>query len=141
MIKIKLLNEFCKPEKAYEAAAGLDLKANFEADEIEIQPYISYLIRTGIMVEFPKFYVGLLFSRSGLGKSGIRLSNCVGVIDSDYRGEVMLSLVNDSTKPYIIRKYDKIGQLVVVPILNSVEYVDSLSETSRGEKGFGSSGK
>lgn len=142
------------PSRATYSAAGYDLSA-VVCDEIDlttnssknsvirIAPGTSEMISTGIAVEIPEGYVGLLFGRSGLGcKQGLRLANCVGVIDSDYRGEIRVCLHNDSVFPKLIENGDRIAQLVVVPcLLVEMEEVEELGVTERGEGGFGSTGK
>ena len=99
-------------------------------------------INTGICVEIPNGYFGAIFARSGLAtKRGLRPANCVGVIDSDYRGEVIVALHNDTEKSESIHVGDRIAQLVILPYLPvEFEEVDELSNTDRGEGGFGSTG-
>lgn len=114
--------------------------------KINIQKY--YLIHLlklthGFAIEIPDGYFAGIFARSGLSiKEGLRPSNCVGVIDSDYRGEIIVSLYNDSDECRKILNNQRIAQLVIIPYLNvCFKQVDQLSETSRNDKGFGSSGK
>jgi dUTP pyrophosphatase len=102
----------------------------------------SVIFSTGLAVEVPEGYVLLIYSRSGHGfKNGVRLANCVGVIDSDYRGELLVKLVNEGDASMVINKWDRIAQAMLIPIpqVHVVE-VESLSETIRGEEGFGSTG-
>ncbi|MPN20768.1 Deoxyuridine 5'-triphosphate nucleotidohydrolase [bioreactor metagenome] len=101
------------------------------------------VLPTGLAVALPEGSVGLVFGRSGLGiRHGIVPANAVGVIDADYRGEILVGLTNHSAEPYIIVPGDRIAQLVVVPVLTPpIEEVENLSETVRGEGGFGSTGK
>ena len=144
-IKFTKLNENAvSPQRATDEAAGYDLSAVVEQSELFLSPQESKMISTGIAVEIPRGYVGLLFGRSGLGcKENLRLANCVGVIDSDYRGEIKVCLYNDSsTKTNVIKNGTRIAQLVIVPHL-SVEMVEveELSNTVRGEGGFGSTGQ
>lgn len=130
------------PRRASAGSAGVDLQALIPAP-ITIEPQKLYRIPTGIAMELPQGYVGLVYARSGLGvKHGVALSNGVGVIDSDYRGEILVGLCNLSDTPYTIAPMDRIAQLVIAPV-PPVEYVwaDSLSDTERGEGGFGSSGR
>lgn len=130
------------PERASVGSAGVDLQALIGAP-ITLEPQKLYRIPTGIAMELPQGYVGLVYARSGLGvKHGIALSNGVGVIDSDYRGEIMVGLCNLSDTPYTVAPMDRIAQLVIAPV-PAVEYVwaDSLSDTERGTGGFGSSGR
>jgi dUTP pyrophosphatase len=131
------------PKKATDGAAGFDLCA-FCAEPIIIKPQELVKIPTGLSIEIPSpNYVALVFARSGLGiKYGITLSNSVGVIDSDYRGEIMVGLSNVSDQEYTINPYDRIAQLVLVPIPSyELEEVSELNETIRGTGGFGSTGK
>jgi dUTP pyrophosphatase len=131
------------PTKATEHSAGYDLYA-FIDEDILVAPKQIVKISTGISIEIPdQNMVGLIYGRSGLGiKHGITLSNCVGVIDSDYRGEIIVGIINNSDKEYMVHSNDRIAQLVITPIINlSLTEAESLSETNRGENGFGSSGK
>jgi len=130
------------PKRATEGSAGFDLQAAID-EPITILPGNIVSIPTGIAVSLPKNSVGLLFGRSGLGvKHGITLSNSVGVIDSDYTGEIFVGLCNVSSEPYTLMPLDRIAQLTVMSILpaNPVE-VDTLEETARGSGGFGSTGR
>lgn len=99
--------------------------------------------RTGLAFEVPQGHVMLVYSRSGHGfKHGVRLSNCTGIIDSDYRGELMVKLHNDSDEPFMVNKGDRIAQAMIVPVNQvSFDVVDELSDTERGEGRFGSTGK
>jgi dUTP pyrophosphatase len=129
------------PRYAHEGDAGLDL---YSTEEVTIFAGQRYLIGSGIAVEIPEGHVGLVFPKSGRGmKEGLSFVNAVGVIDSGYRGEIGLSVINhDSHAPIEITKGQKIGQLVVMPFVTcEIELVDDeLTETSRGEGGFGSTG-
>ena len=130
------------PRRASNGSAGVDLQAMIEAP-LTLEPQKLYRIPTGIAMELPEGYVGLVYARSGLGvKHGIALGNGVGVIDSDYRGEIQVGLCNLSDTPYTIEPQDRIAQLVIAPV-PPVEYVwaEELSNTDRGEGGFGSSGR
>ena len=100
------------------------------------------MLSTGISMEIPEGYVGLVYARSGIStKNGLRPANCVGVIDSDYRGPIMVCLVNEGDRDYLIRTGDRIAQLVIAPYAQiTLTEVNSLSSTDRGEGGFGSSG-
>jgi dUTP pyrophosphatase len=133
------------PTRANPTDAGLDLRA---AESKLIPSATPTLIDTGVSVQIPPKHVGLVFSRSGLAKHGITLSNSVGVIDSDYRGNIMVSMMcnADNERDVFISKGDRIAQLVVVPIqLPEVQVVDEDDEewlnTTRGTGGFGSTGK
>lgn len=130
------------PKRATEGSAGMDLYACME-EEITLRPGDLAVIPTGIAIGLPgPDYVALVFARSGLGvKHGISLSNGVGVIDSDYRGEIQVGLCNLGNHPYTIRPEERIAQLVVTPVcLLPIEEVEVLDETGRGEGGFGSTG-
>ena len=138
----KLTDTAILPERGSAYAAGYDLFADI-AENIEIQPHETKLIGTGLAMEIPAGYFGGIFARSGLAsKESLRPANCVGVVDADYRGEVKVALHNDSDVVRVIVANQKIAQLVVVPFLGvEFEEVDELSETVRGEGGFGSTGK
>ena len=131
------------PQRATEGSAGMDLCACIEEDRI-IAPRQLVKIHTGIAIALPgPEYVALVYARSGLGiRHGVSLSNGVGVIDSDYRGEIMVGLTNLSDKFYTIHPGDRIAQLVVTPVvLPELERVEALDETGRGTGGFGSTGQ
>lgn len=126
------------PEYAHEGDAGLDLRA---VESYDIGPGESVMVRTGLRVEIPAGCVGLEFPRSGLGTKGITLRNCVGVIDSGYRGEVMAALWNTTDRPFRVERGDRVCQLVVMPYCPcSLEEVEELSESERGADGYGSTG-
>ncbi len=142
-INITKLTDSAKlPERGSEYAAGYDLFADL-TEEVRIAPHETVMIGTGLGMEIPVGYFGGVFARSGLSaKEGLRPANCVGVVDSDYRGEVKVALHNDSEVERVVTPAEKIAQLVVVPFL-AVEFseVEKLSDTARGEGGFGSTGK
>jgi dUTP pyrophosphatase len=122
-------------------SAGADLYALVDGETV-IMPHETKLIRTGLAMEIPEGYAGLIYARSGLAsKRGLAPANKVGVIDSDYRGEVMVALHNHSNVPQTVAVGERIAQLVVAPFLK-VEFSQSedLSETVRGVGGFGSTG-
>ena len=122
-------------------AAGADLYAVTDGP-VTFGPGETKLIRTGLAVEIPEGYAGLIYARSGLAtKRGLAPANKVGVVDADYRGEVMVSLHNHSSVPQTIESGERIAQLVVTPFLKA-EYVqaEELSDTARGAGGFGSTG-
>lgn len=130
------------PKRATDGAAALDLAAALD-ESLTIQPGDTALIPTGIAIELPsKDYVALVVSRSSLGiKSGISLVNSVGVIDSDYRGTIQIGLINHSKTPFTIESGDRLAQLLITNIFSlPVLEVDRLSDTARGEGGFGSTG-
>ena len=131
------------PTRATEGSAGMDLHACIE-QPVTIQPQQRVTIPTGIAVALPSNeFAVFLFARSGLGiKHGIALSNGVGVIDSDYRGEICVGLLNSSDIPYTVNPNDRIAQMVVMPVcVPAVNLVDTLDETTRSAGGFGSTGK
>ncbi len=143
-LKIKRLSENAViPKNATSGSAGMDLYSCIDGD-IVIEPGKRELIPTGIAIalESPLF-VAYIFARSGLAiKSGITLSNCVGVVDSDYRGEVKVGLINLSDKPYTVKNGERIAQMVISPVIMPViTEVDELDETERAAGGFGSTGK
>ena len=142
-IRIKKLNENAiVPTYGTEYSAGADLY-NLPDNPVKIEPHKTVLIKTGIAVEIPEGYCGLIFARSGLAtKRGLAPANKVGVIDADYRGEVMVSLHNHTDIEASIDGGERIAQLAIVPFLKAdFELSDELSETVRGEGGFGSTGK
>ncbi len=141
-INIKKLNETAViPTRGSVHAAGYDLYANLE-NELTINPQETILVKTGIALEIPTGYAGLIYARSGLAsKRDLAPANKVGVVDSDYRGEVMVALHNHGTKAQTIEKNERIAQLVITPFLSvTFNCVDNLEETLRGEGGFGSTG-
>ena len=131
------------PTYGSERAAGADLYALFEGESLSVLPGETVLVHTGIATEIPEGYVGLVFARSGLAsKRGLAPANKVGVIDSDYRGEVMVALHNHGAAPAEILAEERIAQLVIVPYLMAeIEEKDVLSDTERGAGGFGSTGR
>ena len=144
VLKIKKLKENAIiPKRATEGSAGMDLYACIDSSVV-INPGDLVTIPTGIAIELPSGHsMATIYARSGLGiKHGICLSNGVGVVDSDYRGEVCVGLCNVSNKPYTIEPNERIAQMVIAPVsLMNVEEVSSLEDTVRGEGGFGSTGK
>lgn len=143
-MRIKKLHEKAVvPHYATEGSAGLDLTVISDEDTIIIPYQSTMLCRTGLAFEIPKGYVGLIYIRSSVGsKLDLVLSNQVGVIDSDYRGEVMLPLRNLGRSARVINSGTRIAQMVITPINQvDIEITDELSETKRGVGGFGSTGK
>ena len=138
----KLNNDSIVPTKGSEYAAGLDLYAYIESGSVDIPAGATVKIGTGIAAEIPVGCFGGVFARSGLAaKRGLRPSNCVGVVDSDYRGEIIVAIHNDSDKCETIHNGDRIAQLVIMPYINvSLQEVEELSDTKRGAGGFGSTG-
>lgn len=141
-INIKKLRDNAKiPTYGTEFAAGADLYACIEKEEV-FKPGETKLIPTGISMAIPTGYVGLVYARSGLAsKRGLAPANKVGVIDSDYRGEIFVALHNHSTEEKTIDMEERIAQIVIAPYLKA-EFLETeeLDETSRGEGGFGSTG-
>lgn len=142
-IKFKKLREGAvTPTRGSAYAAGYDLYACLD-NTVTIAPGETAMISTGLSVAVPEGYFGAVFARSGLAsKQGLRPANCVGVCDSDYRGEYTVALHNDSAMPREVANGDRIAQLVVMPFLEvEFEEAEELSETERGAGGFGSTGK
>ena len=140
-VKIKKLNENAViPTYGSPYSAGADLYSAME--DVTIAPHATLLIKTGLALELPVGFAGLIYARSGLAsKRGLAPANKVGVIDCDYRGEVMVALHNHSEIPQVIAKGERIAQLVITPyVVADFEEADELSETVRGEGGFGSTG-
>jgi dUTP pyrophosphatase len=142
-LKIKKLNDLAiEPKLGSEEAAGIDLYAASSSD-IWIEPSETVMIGTGLAIELEKGTFGGIFARSGLAcKQGLRPANCVGVIDSDYRGELIVALHNDTKESQLVPAQSRIAQLVVLPYIRieDIELTDELSDTERGEGGFGSTG-
>ena len=135
----KLLDEAIIPTRGSADAAGLDLYAPFN---YQLFPHTTVKVSTGIAMAIPKGYVGLIFARSGLAtKQGLRPANCVGVVDSDYRGEIIVALHNDSDNTQTIEARSRVAQMVIIPYeAVDIEVVDELDDTERGSGGFGSTG-
>lgn len=144
-IKIKILKENAKlPTKGSNQAAGFDLYAcSDDYFEATIYPHETIKVGTGLAMSIPEGYYGALYARSGLAtKQGLRPANCVGVIDSDYRGEIVVALHNDSNDPQTYHNGDRIAQLIIQPCLDVVyKVVEDLDDTERGNGGFGHTGK
>ena len=144
VLKIKKLKDGAKiPKRATNGSAGMDLYACIEKS-ITLAPGQLTIVPTGIAIELPdNGCAAFLYARSGLGvKHGICLSNGVGVIDSDYRGEICVGLCNVSDKPYVIEPDERVAQMVIAPVFTpDIVETDSLSDTQRGEGGFGSTGR
>jgi dUTP pyrophosphatase len=145
-LQVKILDERMRnqmPSYGTPGSAGLDLRACIDA-AIEIAPGQTVLVPTGlsIFVEDPR-YAALILPRSGLGhKHGIVLGNLVGLIDSDYQGQLMVSTWNRSNVPFTLEPMERLAQLVIVPIQQvELKIVDEFAESSRGTGGFGSTGR
>lgn len=142
LIRLKKINKDAKiPSYGSEFSAGADLYA-CEENEITIIPHETRLIHTGIALEIPNGYVGLIYARSGLAsKRDLAPANKVGVIDSDYRGEILVALHNHGNKDQVIQPFERIAQLVVAPVTQATfEEVEELNTTERNAGGFGSTG-
>ncbi len=142
-VNIKKLNDNAViPTYGTEYAAGADLYACME-EAVTINPGETYFVKTGIAMEIPEGYAGLVYARSGLAcKKGLAPANKVGVIDSDYRGEIMVALHNHSNVPVSVESGERIAQLVITPYITAVfNQVEELEDTERGEGGFGSTGR
>lgn len=143
IIRVKKLDARAMlPTRGSETAAGADIYSLLD-EEIVIASGETAMIHTGLAVEIPVGWAGLIYARSGLAsKSGLAPANKVGVIDPDYRGELMVALHNHSNTPCTVKSGERIAQLVITPYLPAVfEEVDELSDTQRGSGGFGSTGK
>ena len=139
----KIGREIPLPQFATPGSAAMDLRACLDGP-VTLQAGARAVIPTGLAMALPSAdYVALVFARSGLGiKKGVCLSNGVGVIDSDYRGEIAVGLVNLSGEDYTVQPGDRIAQLMVVPVVQpTVTLVDELDETDRGSGGLGSTGR
>lgn len=146
-LKIKALSpkigaEIPAPFYATAGAAAMDLHACIDAP-VTILPGERAVITTGIAIALPSSdYVAMIYGRSGLGLKGIAPSNGVGVVDSDYRGELMVSLQNSSSEPYTVQSGDRVAQLAICPVIRpNLEWVAHLDESQRGAGGFGSTGR
>ena len=140
-LKVKKLNDRAvMPSYGSQNAAGADLYSC--EDEIVIKSGETRLVHTGLSMEIPEGYVGLIYARSGIAsKRGLAPSNKVGVIDADYRGEIMVSLFNHSGETQSVAAGERVAQIVITPYLTvNFKEADDLSETLRGEGGFGSTG-
>ncbi len=139
----KLHTDATLPTHGSRFSAGYDLYAYIDKGEAEIPPHTTVKIGTGLSFALPEGYFGAVFARSGLAaKEGLRPANCVGVCDSDYRGEYIVALHNDTDTAKTVKHGDRIAQLVIMPFL-SVDFLEvpELDSTDRGDGGFGSTGK
>lgn len=143
ILQIQKLNPEAKiPTRGSTQAAGYDLYACLESESVTLAPHTTLKVGTGLAIAVPEGYFGAIFARSGLAaKQGLRPANCVGVADSDYRGEYLVALHNDTDVPQTIAHGERIAQLVVLPYLElEFHETDALSATQRGADGFGSTG-
>lgn len=129
------------PTKGSKWSVGWDLYAIAERP-IAVRPHETEVVHTGLVIEVPQYHFAGIYARSGIAtKRGIRPSNCVGVVDPDYRGEVLVAIYNDSNETQIICHGDRIAQMIVQPVFDDgLQEVDELSKTERGAGGFGSTG-
>ena len=142
-IRFKRLNKLAKtPTRGSKEAAGYDLYAAIN-ETTSIPPHSTVKIGTGLSFELPTGTFGAIFARSGLAtKMGLRPSNCTGVCDSDYRGEYIVAIHNDTNEEKVINPGERIAQLILMPYIPmTFKEVEDLSETDRGSGGFGSTGK
>ena len=138
----KLRPDAVLPTAGSQYAAGYDLYACMDAP-VTVEPHTTEKIGTGLSVAVPEGWFGAVFARSGLAaKQGLRPANCVGVCDSDYRGEYIVAIHNDSDTPQTVSPGDRIAQLVILPYMTAeFEEAEELPATARGAGGFGSTGK
>lgn len=144
LVQVKKLHERAiLPASGSAFAAGYDLYACMDSEELVIPAHQTVKIGTGLSIALPEGTFGAVFARSGLAsREGLRPANCVGVIDSDYRGECIVALHNDSAAERVVRRGERIAQLVLLPYLPmEFEEVSDLPQTERGTGGFGSTGK
>lgn len=143
-VKVKKLNPKAQlPRYGSDYAAGADLFACLDSDSVTIAPSGTVFVRTGLALQIPTGLVGLVYARSGLAcKRGVAPANKVGVVDSDYRGEIMVALHNHSSEPQTIEDGERIAQIVFTPYV-SAQLIESetLDESERGVGGFGSTGR
>ncbi len=145
-LEVKIINEAMRaqlPAYATPGSAGLDLRACLSTAQV-LEPGQTTLLPTGIAIHVrDPGYAALILPRSGLGhKHGIVLGNLVGLIDSDYQGELMVSAWNRGQKPFTIEPMERIAQLIIVPVVQaSFKVVEAFAESDRGAGGFGSTGK
>ena len=142
LIKYTKLNEYAQePTRGSAAAAGYDLYAAIN-DSVTIPAHSTVKIGTGLAFALPDNTFAAIFARSGLAtKQGLRPANCVGICDSDYRGEYIVAIHNDTNEERIIKPNERIAQMVLMPYIPMMfKEVESLDETGRGESGFGSTG-
>ena len=144
-IKVKIINRSHHPLPAYATpgSAGMDVRAYLPDGPIVLKPMARALIPTGLYMQLPHGYECQIRPRSGLAiKHGISLVNTPGTVDSDYRGEIGVGLVNLGSEPYTVQPGDRIAQLMVVPVVQpTVTVAEDLDETDRGAGGFGSTGR
>ena len=140
-IRVEIMESWIpEPNHATTGSAGVDIVASVKGSKT-LQPQETWMVSTGLKLEIPKGYFGMLVPRSGLAsKSGIVLANTVGIIDSDYRGELLVPLINRSDEPFIIKSGHRIAQLLLLPYIPFKAVYTGVNKTDRGEGGFGSTG-
>lgn len=138
-VNFQLINGGQLPSYESRGAAAADIRST---DSAYIFAGDTAIIGTGLKPEVPEGYVALIYSRSGHGfKNDVRLANCVGVIDSDYRGEIKVKLTNDGNEGFVVSAGDRVAQMMIVPAVQATfEVQENLTSTVRGENGFGSTG-
>ena len=143
LVRVKRVSEYAKlPTRGREKAAGYDLYAAL-GEPVRIQPHSSVKIDTGLQFELPDGFFAAIFARSGIAaREGLRPANCTGVCDSDYRGNYIVAMHNDSEEARVIEPGERIAQMIVMPYL-AVEFEETreLTQTARGDGGFGSTGR
>ncbi len=146
-IKVFAIRDEVRPATGSADAAAIDLRINLAEREpfMILRPGESRVVGSGLFMEIPVGWCGIIIPRSGLGSRGIHIKNVTGLIDADYRGEIALGLVNNGNEEIILERFERVCQMVIVPhyphVLEFVESVEDLSETDRGTGGFGHSGK
>lgn len=142
-MKVRIVNKssLSLPEYKTNGSSGVDLMANIDKP-ITLEPFERFLVPTGIFVEIPEGYEAQIRGRSGLAiKNGISLANGIGTIDSDYRGEIKVILINLGKEPFVINRGDRIAQMVMIKYEKmDFQVVNTLEETERGHGGFGHTG-
>jgi dUTP pyrophosphatase len=140
-VKILKNNEFDLPKYETEGSSGMDLRANVD-DTIVLKPFERYLVPTGISIEIPRGYEAQIRARSGLAiKHGISLVNGIGTIDSDYRGEIKVILINLGNENFEIKKGDRVAQMIFAKVeMAEVREVKTIESSDRGSGGFGHTG-
>ena len=142
-IKVKKVSDTAiLPSRGSSSAAGYDLYADLP-NEVEVAAHTTVKVDTGLQFELPEGYFAGIFARSGIAtREGLRPANCVGICDSDYRGNYIVAIHNDSDTARVIKPGEKIAQMIVLPFMQlDFEEVAELSDTARGDGGFGSTGK
>ncbi|SHI71085.1 dUTP pyrophosphatase [Dethiosulfatibacter aminovorans DSM 17477] len=141
IVKIKKTNDFDLPQYKTEGSSGMDLSADIN-EPIVLKPFERYLVPTGIYIEIPIGYEAQIRARSGLAiKNGISLVNGIGTIDSDYRGEIKVILINLGGEDFTIYRGDRIAQMIFAKVeIADIEEVEIVDETARGAGGFGHTG-